>query len=408
MRALLFSLMAKGTSTIKNYLHSPDTDCMIQAIQALGAKVEKNETSLQVEGTGGALQKPVRPIECGNSGQVLRFIAALGSLSSHPITFQGDRSIEKLRLTKPLLDALEQLGCRVTASPLTVQGPLQSGFAQFSGLDSQPVSALLMAASFLPKPTQLLITDPHEQPWVDLTLYWLKRFGAKVRHQDHRHYHIDGNLAIDGFDVTIPADFSSAVFPLAASLITKRKIEIANLDLSDPQGDKELFLLLQKGLPSGTIDVNGFIDGLPILAALACYANETTYLINAHPARFKESDRLLAMQTELQKMGAKLATTPDSMTIHPSPLHGASLFSHHDHRVAMALSIAALGASGPSTLSPTTCINKSFPNYLRLMQTLGYDCKHITPDSVWVSGGREDDGGEVHSCGAGCGAPGYG
>ena len=141
---------------------------------------------------------------------------------------------------------------------------------------------------------------------------------ANVRHQDHRHYLIEGNLAVEGFDVTIPADFSSAVFPLAAGLITKKKIEIANLDFNDPQGDKNLFLLLQKGLPSGTIDVNDFIDGVPILAALACYAKDTTHLINAHPARFKESDPLLAMQTELQKMGAKIETTLDSMTIYPS------------------------------------------------------------------------------------------
>jgi 5-enolpyruvylshikimate-3-phosphate synthase len=388
MRALLFSLMARGTSKIRNYLHSPDTNCMIEAIRSLGAKVEKHHDILIVEGTGGTLHRPHKHIECGNSGQVLRFIAALGALSSYPIVLQGDHSIAKLRLTQPLVDGLQQLGAKVTTSPLTVQGPLQPGTARFSGLDSQPVSALLIACSFLHEPTELFIDDPHEQPWIDLTFYWLKKFGAKVYHHDHQHYRLEGCLSIPGFDVTIPADFSSAVFPLCASLLTQRELQIENLDFDDPQGDKELFLLLKHGFQGGEVDVNPFIDGVPILAAFACFGKEPTHIINAYPARFKESDRLQAMQTELRKMGAKIESTKDSLTIYPSSLQGANLFSHYDHRIAMALSIAALCAEGPSTIDSIACIDKSYPNFIHDMQTIGYDFKRATPDSLWVSGSR--------------------
>lgn len=362
---------------------------MIEAIKSFGAKIDKQQNILYVEGTGGVLKKPMHSIECGNSGQVLRFMAALAALSSHLTAFQGDHSIAKLRLTQPLIEGLRQLGAKVEASPLTVQGPLQPGVARFSGLDSQPVSALLIACSFLASPTELFIDDPHEQPWIDLTLYWLRRFGAKIQHRDHRYYHIQGGLSIEGFDAIIPSDFSSAVFPLAASLITKQEMHPAllqNLDFDDPQGDKELFSLLTQGFHGGKVDVNCFIDGVPILAAFACYAKKPTYLINACPARFKESDRLYAMQTELQKMGAKVESTQDTLTIYPSPLHGADLFSHHDHRIAMALSIAALGAQGSSTLRAINCIDKSYPNFVHVMQTLGHDLKKATPDSLWVSG----------------------
>lgn len=386
MRALLFSLMAHGRSTIRNYLPSPDTSCMIQAIRALGARVEQHEDVLYVEGTGGRLQKPSSAIECGNSGQVLRFIAAIGALTSHPISFQGDHSVAKLRLTQPLVDGLHQLGCKTTSSPLTVQGPLRAGLAAFSGLDSQPVSALLMACSFLQSPTELFITDPHEQPWIDLTLYWLEKFGAKVHHRNYTNYRIEGGLSLEGFEVTIPADFSSAVFPLAASLISGYILPHANLDFDDPQGDKELFLLLQNGFEGGEVDVNRFIDGVPILAAFACYGKKPTKLINARPARFKESNRLEAMQIELQKMGADITCTQDSLIISPSKLHGANLYSHRDHRVAMSLAIAALGAEGSSVIDSIACVDKSFPDFVPTLQSLGHPLKLIPPDSLWIPG----------------------
>jgi len=361
---------------------------MIEAIRALGATVDVQQDILLVKGTGGVLLKPKQHIECGNSGQVLRFIAALGAITTHPIALQGDNSIAKLRLTQPLVEGLQQLGVKVKTSPLTVQGPLQPGTARFSGLDSQPVSALLMACSFLSEPTELFVHDPHEQPWIDLTLYWLKKFGAKVEHRDHQYYRIEGGLSIDGFDVTIPADFSSAAFPLAAALLTNRELHIENLDFNDPQGDKELFLLLKQDFQGGEVDINRFIDGVPILAVFACYGKKTTRIINAYPARFKESDRLQAMQTELQKMGAKIESTQDTLTIYPSALRGVNLFSHHDHRIAMALSIAALCAKGPSTIDSIACIDKSYPNFIHDMQTIGYDFKKATPDSLWISGSR--------------------
>jgi 3-phosphoshikimate 1-carboxyvinyltransferase len=243
-----------------------------------------------------------------------------------------------------------------------------------------------MACSFLPKATELIVDDPHEQPWIDLTLYWLKKFGARVEHRDYQTYHIEGGLSVAPFDVTIPADFSSAIFPLAASLITGRKVELENLDFDDPQGDKELYRLLRQGFVGGEVDVNRFIDGVPILAAVACYGKEKTRLVNAYPARFKESDRLHAIQTELQKMGANIESTKDTLTIYPSRLYGANLFSHHDHRIAMALSVAALGARGPSTIDSISCISKSYPNFVQDMQTIGYDLKQTSSDSLWIPG----------------------
>ncbi len=410
MRALLFALMAEGQSIIHNYLPSPDTEAMIQAIIALGAQVTRRDNVLFVQGTAGNLSATSCPLNAGNSGQVLRFIPALAILSPHSIILTGDASITSNRPIAPLVGALEQLGAtacyleKVGFAPFEICGPIHAGKATLSGIDSQPVSGLLMALSFLPNPSELTIQDPHEEPWIALTLWWLKKFGAVVEHSDYKHYYIHGGLHIKGFEVTIPGDYSSAAFPLAASLVTARPVTLLNLLANDPQGDKELLIDLQKNgapllikddhveiisnkttLQGGTIDVNRYIDAVPILATLACFASSPTKLINARPARFKESDRLFAMQQELTKMGAQIESTNDTLTIYPSSLQPAELFSHHDHRIAMALCIAALGAPGISTIQNVRCIDKSYPQFTQHLQELGHEITSSS-DSLRISG----------------------
>lgn len=410
MRALLFALMAKGTSHIHSPLCSPDIDSMLKAIEALGAKITKENDHLIITGTGGHFQQPLAPIDAGNSGQVLRFIAAIASLNTHPILFTGDDSLCSNRPIRPLIHALKQLGIHAKHlqtegfAPVELTGPLQAGTAILSGFDSQPVSGLLMACSFLPGPTNLIVEDPREHPWIDLTLHWLKKFGMCIEHQDYRRYHIPGHLAIDHFTITIPGDFSSAAFPIAAGIVTQREVQLNNLFRDDPQGDKWLFNLLQdRGslltiasdhlhlapqalFFGGEIDVNPIIDAVPILAVLGCFGQTPTILRNAQPARLKESDRLSSIQAELTKMGAQITSTHDTLTILPAPLHGAELFSHHDHRIAMALAVAALGAKGPSTIQASQCIAKSFPGFVDHMQRLGHDLRATSNDSLWVSG----------------------
>ncbi|MBS3904269.1 MAG: 3-phosphoshikimate 1-carboxyvinyltransferase [Simkania sp.] len=412
MRALLFSLMAEGRSTIRNFLPSPDTEAMIQAISSLGARVEKKGDTLVVQGTAGILSPPHCTLNVGNSGQVLRFITAIAAISPYPIVLTGDNSITSNRPISPLIDALHQLGATThylgnpRFAPVKICGPIHSGTASLTGTDSQPVSGLLMALSFLSGSSELFVHDPCEQPWIDLTLWWLQRFGTVIERLDYGYYRIPGSLRLKGFDFTVPGDFSSAAFPMAASLITGHPTTLHHLSMDDPQGDKELFTHLQKQggsfhftensltvsqgtiLLGGEIDVNLFIDAIPILSVLACYATSPTKLINARSARYKESDRLLTMSQELSKMRAKIKMTHDTLTIYPSCLEGASLLSHNDHRVAMALCVAALRAHGPSTIENTHCINKSYPQFVQHLQELGHAISAPTPNSLRISGVR--------------------
>ncbi|MBS0604172.1 MAG: 3-phosphoshikimate 1-carboxyvinyltransferase [Verrucomicrobia bacterium] len=397
LRAILFAAMASGNSEVRNFLHSPDATAMIDAMRAFGAKIEVTADYLRVRGLNNKLNPAENVVDSGNSGQVLRFVGALAALSPSYTVITGDHSIRHNRPVKPLLDALTQLGALAASSrldgyaPIIIKGPMQSGKAQLPGEDSQPVSGMLIATSFLHGKTTIEVSNPGEKPWIDLTLHWLKKFGIEIAHQDYARYTVPGNARIEGFNMSIPGDFSSAAFPIASALVTNSELLLTNIDMSDCQGDKKLIevlirmgakieidstkktLLVRKGstLQGQQIDVNDFIDATPILSVIACFAEGKTEIINAGIARKKESDRLHAMATELKKMGASIEEKPDGLIISRSLLKGAHMDAWRDHRIAMSLSIAALGAAGDSLIDGAECISKTYPGFAHDFRALG-------------------------------------
>lgn len=397
LRAILFGLMGKGKTEVRNYLHSPDTFAMIDAIRVLGAKVITAEKEILIEGVSGQLKGADNVIDAGNSGQVLRFIGALAGLSPTYTVITGDHSIRHNRPVKPLLDALEQLGASADSmrldgyAPIIIKGPMRPGVAKIDGEDSQPVSGMLIAAAFLPGKTEIIVTNPGEKPWIDLTLSWMKRLNLSVTNHDYTRYCIQGHGSYDGFDIAIPGDFSSAAFPIAAALVTNSELTLENIDMNDCQGDKKLIdvliqmgakiqiddgkktLAVQKGstLKGMQLDINDYIDAITILAVIGCFAQGTTTITNAAVARKKESDRIHSICTELKKMGADIQETPDGLIVSHSPLQGAKLQSYRDHRIAMSLSIAAFGAKGSSIIDGVECIAKTFPTFAQDLIQLG-------------------------------------
>lgn len=390
IRAILFAAFTQGVSRLHHLLDSPDATCAIQAVRHFGAKVEKTPTGLQIEGVAGQPQPSDDVIDAGNSGQVLRFASALAALGDSYTVFTGDESIRSNRPIQPLLDGLRGLQAWAFSTrengyaPLIVKGPLKAGVTYLDGGDSQPVSALLMAAAFTDGETQIHVTNGGEKPWLALTLSWLDRLGVKYSHLNFDHFIIQGKKHRPAFEVTIPGDLSSLAFPLAAALITKSEILIEHVDLEDIQGDKVLVFVLQSmgaclevdsencrlkvlansQLQGQVIDVNDFIDAVPILAVLGCYAKGETHLINASIARKKESNRLACMTAELKKMGACIEETEDGLKVKQSPLKGTTVNSHGDHRLAMSLIVAGLGAEGETEVHGIECINKSYPSFL--------------------------------------------
>ncbi len=397
LRAILFGALGKGKTIIKHYLHSPDTYAMIKACQLLGSQINSFLDHLEIEGLDGRISSTEDIIQAGNSGIVLRFISAISALSSHYTVITGDYSIRHQRPIQSLLDGLNQLGVLAISTrqdgyaPVIIRGSLRSGTAVINGEDSQPVSALLIASAFAEGPIELTVNNPGEKPWILLTLDWFDRLGIRYDHQTFEHYRLEGNNHYEGFNYIVPGDWSSAAFPIAAALITQSEVIIHNLDNQDTQGDKELIEVLKKmgaqieiddqaktlavktggGLQGIEIDINRLIDAITILAVIACFAEGETRITNAAVARQKECDRLHAITLELQKMGANITELADGLIIKHSPLQGAYLYSHQDHRMALALTVAALGANGESKIDGIECVAKTYPNFVQDFQALG-------------------------------------
>lgn len=398
IRAILFASLANGVSRVSNYLDSPDINAMLSAVQKLGVKINKQKDYIDITGINLNPKIPNDIIDSGNSGQVLRFIGAIVGLINGYTVITGDESIRTNRPVQPLIDGLNQLGvfCESTKNdgyaPIIIKGPIKNNKLIIDGQDSQPVSGLIILSAFSKNDfTDIKVNNAGELPWVNLTLGWLDKFHIKYENNNFQEYKVFGNNKLNSFDYIVPGDFSSVLYPVIAAIITNSNIIIENLDRNDLQGDKKVIdILIQIGanieyqnnslkvsknskkLSGINIDVNDFIDAVPILAVLGCFLEGKTVLSNAAIARKKESDRLSTITQELSKMGAIIEETPDSLIIKKSKLKNANnLESHHDHRIAMALAIAALNTEGVSCINNVSCVAKSYKNFFKDIKNLG-------------------------------------
>lgn len=397
-RAILFASMAKNSSIIHHPLQSPDSQAMIEACRQLGATINIHANAFEIHGIDRKIIGAADVIHAQNSGIVLRFIAGIAALGTQPIVITGDHSIRHQRTVGPLIQALSQLGVKAISTrengfaPIIIQGPLKPGKCFVDdGADSQHVSALLIAGSFLYGTLEIEVHNPGEKPWIDITLDWLKRLGVHCQNQNYQYYKVQGIGSYSGFEYAVPGDWSSAAFPLAAALVTQSKLTLKNLTMQDLQGDKKIVEILKmmgaqievdeekkavhviptdqlKGL---TVDINDCIDTIAILAVIACFAEGETHIVNAKVARQKECDRITLIAKELRKMGASILETDDGLIIKKSTLQGTTVLSYEDHRMAMSLAVAGMGAKGETHVTQVECISKTYPHFVTDLQQVG-------------------------------------
>lgn len=324
--------------------------------------------------------QPPLPLYFGNSGSLLYFLGAVLAVSSYPMCFTGDASLQS-RPAEPLLSIYRQAAIPYTAAsnkkkqavlPLTVCGPLTAQSFTLSGPFSQPVSGLLFAAPLLHGTTRIFFKNPGEVPYLHITCNWLQKAGIDVQAAaDGSSFTITGIQPYRAFSHKIPGDWSSAAFPLAAAAVSRQALTLENLDIHDGQGDSRIVALLQQMgaaiayreaeksltvLPAETLtgiscDCSDIPDTVPVLAALACFAQGTTHLTNAGVCRYKECDRLHAIAEELSQFGADITEGSDFLVIHGKGghnLHPARVHSRGDHRIAMALAVTACGIAALS------------------------------------------------------------
>jgi 3-phosphoshikimate 1-carboxyvinyltransferase len=398
-RMVIVAALANGISKVSNPLLSEDTEATLRAVTALGAKVTVAEGCWVIEGAK-TLQGSKEPIDCGESGATLRFMIPIAALATDSSTLVFKGSIER-RPVEPLLASLKELGAKAYVGKL---GEKDAVFVEGSGIvggetsipgnvSSQFISGLMFACPKAEVDTEIILTSPLESAdYVKMTQSVLANHGIKVPVHEN-HIHIPANQTYQPSDGRVPGDFSSAAFLLAAAAITNSKIQINNLEYSSVQGDKAILGILKHMGVNGKVcadsveiegtgnllkpievDAKNIPDLVPAIVVLACYAKGLSHIFGAHRLRLKESDRLESLYLELTKMGAQITINDDGLIIQGgSPLHGAVIDSHNDHRIAMACAVAALGSEGETTIQNGECVRKSYPQFFTDLKQIGAD-----------------------------------
>jgi 3-phosphoshikimate 1-carboxyvinyltransferase len=380
-------------------LLSADTLATVRASEAFGADIQKMDDKLIVHGVKGKPAIPSNIIDVANSGTTLRFMTAVSALTDGVTVLTGDSSIRG-RPNQPLLNVLNKLGVNAYSTrdngcaPLVVHGGLKGAITMIDGsISSQFISALLIACPLTTQSTTLSIKgELKSRPYVDITIELIEKAGAEIFVEEGNNikFIIPANQKYNLKEYTVPGDFSSASYLLAAAAVTGSSITVKNLFPSE-QGDKIIIDVLRKmgadiawdehngivklnagELKATTFDAGATPDLVPTIAVLAACAKGVTVIENAEHVRYKETDRLHAMALELSKMGISVKEETDQLTITGGTLKGADLHGWHDHRIVMSLTIAGMVA-GNTTIDTTESVDISYPDFFEQMKSIGAD-----------------------------------
>ena len=422
-RAIIAAALADGTSHLKGYTPCGDNEAALQVARNLGAEVEQDDNVLTIKGISAQLGSlDHETLHVGESGLLTRMmIPVMAQLGSRPVTFTGEKTL----LGRPLTGAreiVEALGGKIQNDnetvqdaspvrvPLTIEGPLKAGRAEISGKHgSQLISGLLMALPFAEKNSSLIVHEPKSIPYMFITLEVLKKFGIKVGNDmlggpdflasdgdwslcTEMVFKVKGGQKYRAADIDLEGDWSAAANFLVAGAVfgkvvlhgldtTSLQADLSIMDilmdagasLSQLDGDRGDITVQRAPLKAFNVDASNCPDLFPIISVLAAFCQGTSRLAGVGRLANKESDRAKAILEMLTSMGVKASVEGDEMVIEGhglaqrllggSLLKGGSYTSHHDHRMVMALKVAALGADGPIVIDDEECVAKSFPQF---------------------------------------------
>ncbi len=397
IRALLISAFSFGKSIIRNPLVSADTMSTLNALKALGARIDysEKENAFLVDSTDLGKGEESITLDLGNSGTGTYLLLGLAASLGKEITIKGDESLSG-RPIGPLCDAYRALGADVRDKsgylPLSIKGPLKGGKATIECRTSQYLSSLLLGSVLSEGDVEIECPLLYEKPYVTITLSWLDSQNIEYRiSDDYLHSYVKGRQHFSSGEFQVSGDYSSASFFLVLAAIHGKDITILGLDRNDSQGDKRVLEVLEemgctvtwiengvrlKGpekLKGGTFDINDIPDALPILSVAALFADSDVKLTNVPQARIKETDRIRAMHLELEKLGASIIEEDDGLIIKSgAKLHGAEVSGYKDHRIIMSLSILGTAVDGIK-IDDVSHVNVTFPTFFELLSEVNGD-----------------------------------
>jgi len=399
-RAVIVAALSNGVCTLRGFLPSDDCMHMVNAMRALGIKIEQPEpTVLVVHGKKRVLNAPKSEINCGNSGTTMRLLAGLLAGQNFESRLVGDAGLSKRPMDR-VIAPLSEMGASIVAEGPDQTAPLRIRGGSLRGIHYRPTvasaqvkGALLLAGLFARGKTTVEEVSPTRNHMEKIFNYFLVRTAA----DDNGGVSAFGDQVPESRDFDIPGDISSAAFWLVAAAAQRRgHLLIRDVGLNDTR-TALLAVLLRMGAqvreavedveqvePRGVVEVTGFplratviqgkevpnlIDELPILSVAGALANGKTIIRQAEELRVKETDRIAAIAHNLRAMGAEVSELKDGLEIHgPAPLHGARVPSFGDHRIAMAFAVAGLFADGETVVQDAECIRESYPGFEAVLE----------------------------------------
>ena len=382
-RMIISAALAKGRSVISNLYPSVDILATIDCMKQLGAKIELDGDVAIIYGIEKLPERAL--LDCHESGSTMRFLIPVVCALGVECTFVGRGKLPTRPIT-PYLEQFPKHGIEFDLSgakageilPCTVRGKLTAGrFEIGGGISSQFITGLLLALPLLGGDSEIALTSHLEsRPYVDITMGCLNEFGVQVS-ESKNSFFVAGGQEFKAHDCIVEGDYSQAAFfRVANSLGCDIKIE--GLSERSLQGDRQIMEIcnnaeaLGGGLKPFSIDCSDIPDLVPILTVLACFCNGRSEITNVARLRIKESDRLEAISNCLNRIGGKVVAYEDRLVIEGvQSLSGGEIDCYNDHRIPMAMSIAAVKCTNPLILRGAECIAKSYPNFFEHYNALG-------------------------------------
>ena len=396
-RAIICAALSDGICRIDNIDYSDDIIATINAMNSLGATIEKYDDYIEVVGIYKNINKIKRNriIDCNESGSTLRFLVPISLLFKGSNKFIGKGNLGKRPLTT-YYNIFNNQGIKYSYEEnnlnLVVDGELKPGVFEVEGnISSQFITGLLFALPLLNGDSKIIITKEMESKgYIDLTLKAISDFGIEIINNNYSEFIIKGNQKYNARNYRVEGDYSQAAFFLCADGLGNNVV-CRDLDLNSLQGDKEIIDILERmnvvfntneiglsGEVSGEL-ISTVIDGsqcpdiIPVLSAVSALSKGTTEIINAGRLRIKECDRLSAVTSELKKLGAQIIEKEDGLVITgvEKLQGGVEVWSHKDHRIAMTLAIASTMCKKPIIIKDYECVAKSYPSFFEDFKALG-------------------------------------
>lgn len=396
-RALMIGSMAKGTTTIENLLKADDVMSTLNCLKQLGISIEEKENNHIVQGAGKfGFKKPVNDLDVGNSGTTLRILPGILVGQDFSACLIGDESVS-VRPMERVLKPLRMMGAQTVSTeghaPVTIKGGRLNAIDYHTEVPSAQVKSAILLAGLLAEGKTVVVEDYKSR---DHTEKMLQSFGADLKIEGNKVI-INGDSELQSQRVVVPGDFSSAAFFIAAGiLIPEGEIKLFDVGINENRtgfasvlkrmgcdilGKSEVNLIGNEKIADINVkhcslkavkveraEIPSLIDELPVLAVVASQAEGQTVISGAEELRVKETDRIKTTVSELIKMGADIEERPDGFVVRgPVKLKGAQVESHGDHRLAMALSVAGLIASGETRINQADVTNISFPGFFDVL-----------------------------------------